>query len=193
MVSKAREDLPEPLSPVITVRALRGISTSMFLRLCCRAPRTEILVMDMYKWAATLRNAEGSPRNVGKWGSAPLLRILVVTTGSGQRGYSEEAGQSQGNRMKRKLWARHLSKRARRGRISERILHLRYSLLYGCSRCRLWDSSRLHSGARHSVRLWPPNPPTTPAAACAAGPQRSSRGRLSNVSSPCKACRSRFN
>src|SRR5580704_18099576 len=42
MVSKAREDFPEPLSPVITVRLLRGISTSMFLRLCWRAPCTVI-------------------------------------------------------------------------------------------------------------------------------------------------------
>src|SRR5579863_2178745 len=42
MVSNASEDLPEPLRPVITVRLLRGISTSMFLRLCWRAPWTEI-------------------------------------------------------------------------------------------------------------------------------------------------------
>src|SRR6266849_6083545 len=44
MVSKANEDLPEPLKPVITVSRLRGISTSMFLRLCWRAPWTEIWV-----------------------------------------------------------------------------------------------------------------------------------------------------
>src|SRR2546422_472355 len=40
MVSKASEDLPDPESPVMTVRAFRGISTVMFLRLCSRAPRT---------------------------------------------------------------------------------------------------------------------------------------------------------
>src|ERR1039458_558673 len=40
MVSKASEDLPDPLSPVMTVRVLRGISTSMFFRLCWRAPCT---------------------------------------------------------------------------------------------------------------------------------------------------------
>src|SRR5208283_869624 len=40
MVSKAREDLPEPLTPVTTVRASWGISTVMFLRLWTRAPRT---------------------------------------------------------------------------------------------------------------------------------------------------------
>src|SRR5579863_231713 len=45
MVSKASEDLPDPLRPVITVNALRGMSTLMFLRLCWRAPRTEIFVI----------------------------------------------------------------------------------------------------------------------------------------------------
>src|SRR5215472_5077709 len=40
MVSKASDDLPEPESPVITTSRSRGISTSMFLRLCSRAPRT---------------------------------------------------------------------------------------------------------------------------------------------------------
>src|SRR6266478_4246770 len=47
MVSKAREDLPEPERPVMTVRELRGISTLMFLRLCWRAPRTTSLVRPM--------------------------------------------------------------------------------------------------------------------------------------------------
>src|SRR2546428_331404 len=40
MVSKAREDLPEPESPVRTTSWSRGISRSMDLRLCSRAPRT---------------------------------------------------------------------------------------------------------------------------------------------------------
>ena len=40
-----RLDFPEPLSPVITVSLLRGISMLMFLRLCCRAPRTVMLSM----------------------------------------------------------------------------------------------------------------------------------------------------
>src|SRR6266496_335366 len=42
MVSKASEDLPDPLRPVITVSVLRGISTSIFFRLCWRAPCTVI-------------------------------------------------------------------------------------------------------------------------------------------------------
>src|SRR3569832_758143 len=44
MVSKARLDLPEPDRPVITVRVSRGMSTETPLRLCSRAPRTEIWV-----------------------------------------------------------------------------------------------------------------------------------------------------
>src|SRR6184192_2143327 len=39
MVSNASEDLPDPESPVMTVKVFRGISTLMFFRLCCRAPR----------------------------------------------------------------------------------------------------------------------------------------------------------
>src|SRR5215472_5210333 len=42
MVSKASEDLPDPDNPVITTRLSRGKSTSMFLRLCSRAPRIRI-------------------------------------------------------------------------------------------------------------------------------------------------------
>src|SRR3569832_1828780 len=39
MVSKANEDYPKPERPVNTTSLSRGISTSMFLRLCSRAPR----------------------------------------------------------------------------------------------------------------------------------------------------------
>ena len=35
---KASEDLPEPEGPVMTTSFPRGISTSMFCRLCWRAP-----------------------------------------------------------------------------------------------------------------------------------------------------------
>src|SRR5271166_3070981 len=47
MVSNASEDLPDPLRPVITVKVLRGISTLMFFRLCCRAPLTLMFVIPM--------------------------------------------------------------------------------------------------------------------------------------------------
>src|SRR5579871_2070814 len=40
MVSKARDDLPEPDSPVNTMSRSRGRSTDTFCRLCSRAPRT---------------------------------------------------------------------------------------------------------------------------------------------------------
>src|SRR5688500_48303 len=42
MVSNASEDLPEPDKPVNTASLSRGISTSMFFRLCSRAPRIVI-------------------------------------------------------------------------------------------------------------------------------------------------------
>src|SRR5487761_1944281 len=43
MVSKAREDLPEPERPVKTTSWSRGISTERFFRLCTRAPCTRIV------------------------------------------------------------------------------------------------------------------------------------------------------
>src|SRR5579864_5923294 len=42
MVSKASEDFPEPDRPVNTTSLSRGISTSIFFRLCSRAPRMTI-------------------------------------------------------------------------------------------------------------------------------------------------------
>src|SRR5260370_14398676 len=42
MVSKASDDFPEPDSRVKTTSLSRGISRSMFLRLCSRAPRIVI-------------------------------------------------------------------------------------------------------------------------------------------------------
>src|SRR5579871_1652036 len=47
MVSKAREDLPEPDTPVTTVIVLWGISKSTFFRLWTRAPRTTMLSVDI--------------------------------------------------------------------------------------------------------------------------------------------------
>src|SRR5215469_2546160 len=47
MVSNARLDLPDPLTPVMTVNWLRGISAFMFLRLWTRAPRIEITSFDI--------------------------------------------------------------------------------------------------------------------------------------------------
>src|SRR5919107_2261069 len=42
MVSNASDDLPDPLKPVMTTSLSRGKSTSMFFKLCSRAPRTVI-------------------------------------------------------------------------------------------------------------------------------------------------------
>src|SRR5262245_31779428 len=42
MVSNASDDLPEPDRPVKTTSLSRGMATSMFFRLCSRAPRMVI-------------------------------------------------------------------------------------------------------------------------------------------------------
>src|SRR5512140_3909374 len=112
MVSNAREDFPDPLSPVITVSVLRGTSTSMFFRLCWRAPRTVILLIAIWKepgWpnlavfarvglpkilpgsppepkAMYRRNMDGHPLFVRLCPSRDVLRILVVNSGERQRG-----------------------------------------------------------------------------------------------------------
>src|SRR5687767_9086505 len=59
MVSKASEDLPDPDRPVNTIRALRGRSRWMFLRLCSRAPR-------MTRRSVTLR-VPSSVRGEARW------------------------------------------------------------------------------------------------------------------------------
>jgi hypothetical protein len=41
-VSNASDDLPDPLTPVMTTSERGGSVTSTFLRLCVRAPRTAI-------------------------------------------------------------------------------------------------------------------------------------------------------
>src|SRR4249919_754909 len=64
MVSKAREDLPEPETPVITTSRFLGMSQERLRRLCCRAPRIR-------------RNSMGA-------------RILAFDTG-GARAYSGKA------------------------------------------------------------------------------------------------------
>src|SRR5579871_2232175 len=73
MVSKASELLPEPLKPVMTVNELRGISTSIFLRLCCRAPCT--VMRSSIGWAYELQfTIEAHPGRVFR---------LLLTFGGG--------------------------------------------------------------------------------------------------------------
>src|SRR5437763_16943185 len=61
MVSKAREDLPDPDGPVTTVNARRGISRSKFLRLCCRAPLMTMLSFTLPIYIQCCRLAEQIP------------------------------------------------------------------------------------------------------------------------------------
>ncbi len=76
-VPKASDDLPEPDTPVKTTRALRGITTSTFFRLCSRAPRT---------W---MQPSAGSGSAVGAWrsvGDAGALADLEERVGLGMEG-----------------------------------------------------------------------------------------------------------
>src|SRR3954471_7683836 len=57
MVSKASEDLPEPLRPVITVSRFFGMSTSTPFRLCSRAPLTLMWVSILYTDASVCESA----------------------------------------------------------------------------------------------------------------------------------------
>src|SRR5579883_3096479 len=61
MVSKASEDLPDPDTPVTTVRVLWSTVTSMFLRLWTRAPRTTMLSVDISTQETTRLPPENEP------------------------------------------------------------------------------------------------------------------------------------
>src|SRR5215471_14600584 len=72
MVSKAREDLPEPDTPVTTVKVLWGTSKSMFLRLWARAPRTTMLsdcvgVEDIESGPKATPNPERRRPDASRW------------------------------------------------------------------------------------------------------------------------------
>src|SRR6266576_3803069 len=92
IVSNASDDFPEPDSPVNTTRAFRGSSTSMFLRLCSRAPRTMRASPGIDFEASrvmVLRSTRGLPAGGsgrGRYGyplyrpfTAPLPPILLLT------------------------------------------------------------------------------------------------------------------
>src|SRR5262245_29318101 len=61
MVSKASDDLPEPESPVITTSWSRGISRSMFFRVCSRAPRATIRALARAPHYRSWRRARWGP------------------------------------------------------------------------------------------------------------------------------------
>src|SRR5438552_2791291 len=80
MVSKARDDFPEPDSPVRTISLSRGISTSMFLRLCSRAPLMTIFFMNSYVLIAGRSPERVSPRGTA-WRVERIFQQRHPTTG----------------------------------------------------------------------------------------------------------------
>src|SRR5215471_5005915 len=81
MVSKASEDLPEPESPVNTTSRSRGISRSMFLRLCSRAPRIAI----------TRAPSADAWRRGRPWSKRSFIRSVARSIGGGQGGHTHQA------------------------------------------------------------------------------------------------------
>jgi hypothetical protein len=79
-VSKAKEDLPEPLMPVTVTSLFLGIMTSIFLRLCSRAPKTSILSCPVSSMSesACFANIAGSKSSNGKSTEIDLKMALSV-------------------------------------------------------------------------------------------------------------------
>src|SRR5947208_16134156 len=80
MVSKASEDLPEPERPVNTTRRSRGISRSMFLRLCSRAPRMAITRAPSVDTCRRLWSKRSFMRSVGARGRDHICEAKAVTS-----------------------------------------------------------------------------------------------------------------
>src|SRR6266852_1590627 len=96
MVSKAKDDLPEPERPVITVNLSRGISTSMLLRLCCRAPRTVMrsiaIRLEKRSTAAQIGISRDAERDIlAEQFAAGQARKAVRLTFSFRRSYRSDA------------------------------------------------------------------------------------------------------
>ncbi len=70
MVSKASDDLPDPLTPVMTMSWPTGSERLTFFRLCVRAPRTTMA--ERSKGADGMTS--GSVAMFGLEGSAPNTR-----------------------------------------------------------------------------------------------------------------------
>src|SRR5215469_3342017 len=83
MVSKASDDLPEPLTPVTTVRALCGMSTVTFLRLWTRAPRTRKTSCCSRTGAMISFVAKGKPRQCA-FRTLPKLKSIRLRRSAGK-------------------------------------------------------------------------------------------------------------
>src|SRR5262252_9274982 len=86
MVSNARDDLPDPLTPLTTVIALCGISTVTFFRLWTRAPRTRSVSCSNRPGVASGKVScfsKGKPRQ-RVWRALSKLRIILRPVPAGK-------------------------------------------------------------------------------------------------------------
>src|SRR5450631_14262 len=105
MVSNAKEDLPEPDRPVNTTNWSRGMATSIFLRLCSRAPRIAItraspgLGLDlsfMEPWARARSSGSNNQERSENRGLSPVPATQPFVRGDNQKAKGRrKAGPSQ--------------------------------------------------------------------------------------------------
>src|ERR1039457_3916432 len=76
MVSNAREDLPEPLKPVMTTSLSRGMFSVRFLRLCSRAPpmrMNSLLMAANFPFKSTGKDIQNSTESKAGCRTAAIL------------------------------------------------------------------------------------------------------------------------
>src|SRR5688572_17810110 len=100
MVSKASDDFPEPDKPVITTSRCRGMSTSMFLRLWTRAPRTAIQSWAMDLLPGFSQGFETFILTCGNCSANARGRPLDAATLTLDRGWRLDAGGCGGTRRR---------------------------------------------------------------------------------------------
>ena len=71
MVSKAKEDFPEPESPVMVTNSFLGILTLMFLRLCSLAP-----YISMYSFSVLIMSISSKKSRLTKIRNYSLKKFI---------------------------------------------------------------------------------------------------------------------
>src|SRR5438105_4280022 len=101
MVSNASDDLAEPESPVMTTSSSRGISRSMFLRLCSRAPLMTIRSLAMTGYSRSPREPRLALAGEAGGGPRERRRQEGRVLGEGPQARRNERGRGDGDGERR--------------------------------------------------------------------------------------------